>query len=184
MRSGHDTNGRGSGTSTRGAVERARRLDAVDKGIIEALQRNGREPFRRIAATLGVSEATVRARYARLCADEIVQVTAVTNPLGLGYEAQAMIGIRTAGPPEAIADEIARWPEADYVVLTAGQFDILAELLCADRRGLLDTTNRIRQMEGVVATETFLYLELWKQLYDWGTHSGSDGDAPEAASTR
>lgn len=156
-------------TRTRGAVERARRLDAVDKGIIEALQVNGREAFRRIAVTLGVSEATVRARYTRLCDDDIVQVTAVTNPLGLGYEAQAMIGVRTTGPPEAIADEIGRWPEADYVVLTAGQFDILAELLCADRRGLLDLTNRIRQLDGVVSTETFLYLELWKQLYDWGT---------------
>jgi Lrp/AsnC family transcriptional regulator for asnA, asnC and gidA len=171
MRSKRPTGG--SPTRDRGAVERARRLDAVDKGIIEALQRNGREPFRRIAATLGVSEATVRARYARLCADDIVQVTAVTNPLGLGFEAQAMVGIRSAGPPEEIADQIARWPEADYVVLTAGQFDILVELLCADRRGLLDATNRIRQLEGVVSTETFLYLELWKQLYDWGTRGGS-----------
>ncbi len=115
----------------------------------------------------------MRARYARLCADDIVQVTAVTNPLGLGYEAQAMVGIRSAGPPETIADQIAQWPEADYVVLTAGQFDILVELLCADRRGLLDTTNRIRQLDGVVSTETFLYLELWKQLYDWGTRGGS-----------
>jgi Lrp/AsnC family transcriptional regulator for asnA, asnC and gidA len=171
MRSSRPTGG--SSTRDRGAVERARRLDAVDKGIIEALQRNGREPFRRIAAALGVSEATVRARYARLCEDDIVQVTAVTNPLGLGYEAQAMVGIRTTGPPEAIADEIAHWPEADYVVLTAGQFDILAELLCADRRALLDLTNRIRTLDGVVSTETFLYLELWKQLYDWGTRNGS-----------
>ena len=164
---------------SRGAVQRARRLDEVDKGIIEALQRNGREAFRRIAAKLGVSEATVRARYGRLCADGILQVTAVTNPLGLGYDAQAMVGIRTAGPPGAIADEIARWPEADYLVLTAGQFDILVELLCADRRGLLDATNRIRQLDGVVSTETFLYLELWKQLYDWGAREpvGTEGGA-------
>jgi Lrp/AsnC family transcriptional regulator for asnA, asnC and gidA len=171
MRSNRATGG--APAQERGAVERARRLDAVDQGIIEALQRNGREPFRRIAATLSVSEATVRARYGRLCADDIVQVTAVTNPLGLGYEAQAMVGIRSAGPPETIADEIARWPEADYVVLTAGQFDILVELLCADRRGLLDATNRIRQLDEVVSTETFLYLELWKQLYDWGTRGGN-----------
>ena len=109
-------------------MRRARRVDAVDKGIIEALQRNGREPFRRIAATLGVSEATIRARYARLCDDNILQVTGVTNPLGLGFEAQAMVGIRTAGPPERVADEIARWEEADYVVVTAGQFDVLVEL--------------------------------------------------------
>ncbi len=152
----------------RGPVRRARRLDAVDRGIIEALQRNGREAFRRIAVTLGVSEATIRARYARLCDDNILQVTGVTNPLGLGFEAQAMVGVRTAGPPEQVADEISRWEEADYVVVTAGQFDVLVELVCADRRALLDVTNRIRALPDVITTESFLYLELWKQLYDWG----------------
>src|SRR6476619_2480847 len=96
----------------RGPVQRARRLDAVDRGIIEALQRNGREAFRRIAATLGVSEATIRARYARLCADNILQVTGVTNPLGLGFEAQAMVGIRTSGSPDPVAEASAQWDEA------------------------------------------------------------------------
>jgi Lrp/AsnC family transcriptional regulator for asnA, asnC and gidA len=152
----------------RGPVRRARRIDAVDRGIIEALQRNGREAFRRIAATLGVSEATIRARYARLCADNILQVTGVTNPLGLGFEAQAMVGIRTAGPPDDVADEIARWEEADYVVVTAGQFDVLVELVCTDRHALLGVTNRIRALPDVITTESFLYLELWKQAYDWG----------------
>src|SRR3954447_12262230 len=155
---------------SRGPVRRARRLDAVDRGIIEALQRNGREAFRRIASNLGVSEATIRARYARLCADNILQVTGVTNPLGLGFDAQAMVGIRTAGPPERVADEVARWDEADYVVVTAGQFDVLVELVCSDRRGLLDVTNRIRALPDVITTESFLYLELWKQLYDWGAN--------------
>jgi Lrp/AsnC family transcriptional regulator for asnA, asnC and gidA len=154
----------------RGPVRRARRLDAIDRGIIEALQRNGREAFRRIAAALGVSEATIRARYARLCADNILQVTGVTNPLGLGFEAQAMVGIRTAGPPERVADEVSRWAEADYVVVTAGQFDVLVELICPDRRALLDVTNRIRALPDVITTESFLYLELWKQAYDWGAN--------------
>lgn len=156
----------------RGPVSRARQLDHVDRGIIEALQRNGRESFRRIAATLGVSEATVRARYGRLCDQNILQVTGVTNPLGLGFEAQAMVGVRTSGPPEHIADEIAKWDEADYVVVTTGRFDLLVEVVTSDRRGLLDVTNRIRALPEVVSTETFLYLELWKQLYDWG--AGAD----------
>jgi Lrp/AsnC family transcriptional regulator for asnA, asnC and gidA len=155
----------------RGAVSVPRGLDEVDQAIIEALQKNGREPFRRIAAQVGVSEATIRARYSRLCADDILQVTAVTNPLGLGFDSQAMVGIRTAGAPEPIADEIAQWDEAGYVVVTAGQFDILVELVCADRRQLLDLTNRIRALGGVVSTESFLYLELWKQLYDWGAQA-------------
>ena len=153
----------------RGAVSRARSIDGVDKAIIEALQKNGRESFRRIARRIGVSEATVRSRYGRLCADNILQVTGVTNPLGLGFEAMAMVGIKTAGPPEPVADELAKWDEADYVVITAGQFDILVEVVCADRRHLLDLTNRMRGLDTVVSTESFLYLDLWKQLYDWGT---------------
>jgi Lrp/AsnC family transcriptional regulator for asnA, asnC and gidA len=155
----------------RGAVARPRHVDAVDKAIIEALQKNGREAFRRIAAEVGVSEATIRARYGRLCEDNILQVTGITNPLGLGFDAQAMVGVRTAGSPEPVADEIAKWDEADYVVVTAGQFDLLVELVCADRRHLLDVTNRLRALDGVVSTESFLYLELWKQLYDWGARA-------------
>ena len=161
------------GDENRGAVGPARGLDAIDQGIIEALQKNGREPFRRIAAELGVSEATVRARYSRLCDENILQVTGVTNPLELGFDAQAMVGIRTSGAPEPVADEIAKWHEAGYVVVTAGQYDILVELVCADRRELLELTNKIRSLEGVASTESFLYLALWKQLYDWGARVGN-----------
>jgi Lrp/AsnC family transcriptional regulator for asnA, asnC and gidA len=152
----------------RGPVNTPRRIDALDQGIIEALQANGRESFRAIATRLGVSEATVRARYARLCHDDILQVVGVTNPLGLGFE-QALIGINTAGSPGPVAEEISSWAEADYVVITAGQYDLVIEVVAADRRGLLDVTNRMRELDGVVSTETFLYLDLVKQLYDWGT---------------
>lgn len=152
----------------RGPVSAPRRIDALDQGIIEALQANGRESFRAIASQLGVSEATVRARYARLCDDDILQVVGVTNPLGLGFE-QALIGVKTSGPPQPCADEIASWPEADYVVITAGQYDLVVEVVAEDRRDLLAVTNRMRALDGVVSTETFLYLDLVKQLYDWGT---------------
>src|SRR6476646_5242488 len=152
------------GGSERGPVGRARRTDELDRSIIEALQANGRESFRAIAARVGVSEATVRARYGRLTAEGILQVVAVTNPLGLGYE-QALVGVKTSGSPEQAADAIARWPEADYVIATAGQ----VELVATDRRHLLDLTSRLRALPDVVSTETFMYLEMWKQLYDWGS---------------
>jgi Lrp/AsnC family transcriptional regulator for asnA, asnC and gidA len=158
----------------RGPIRAPREIDALDQGIIEALQANGRESFRQIAARLGVSEATVRARYTRLAAEEILQVVAVTNPLGLGFE-QALVGVKTAGSPQPAADEIASWPEADYVVVTAGQYDVIVELVAADRRDLLALTNRIRAIDGVVSTETFLYLDMVKQMYDWGTRVGADG---------
>jgi Lrp/AsnC family transcriptional regulator for asnA, asnC and gidA len=158
----------------RGPVRGPRRIDALDQGIIEALQTNGRESFRRIADRLGVSEATVRARYTRLSASDMLQVVAVTNPLGLGFE-QALVGVKTARSPEPVADEIAGWPEADYVVVTAGQYDLLVEIVAADRRELLDLTNRMRAIDDVVSTETFLYLDMVKQLYDWGTRVKGDG---------
>jgi Lrp/AsnC family transcriptional regulator for asnA, asnC and gidA len=167
------------GDARRGPVAPARRVDALDRGIIEVLQGNGRESFRAIATRLGVSEATVRARYARLTREGILQVVAVTNPLGLGYE-QALLGIKTSGAPDAIADEISRWPEADYVVVTAGQFDIVVEVVASDRRHLLELTNRMRALAGVVSTETFFYLQMWKQLYDWGSGAGADPERDHA----
>ncbi len=170
--------GEGSGVRNavvgRGAVAPGRRIDALDRRIIEALQADGRTPFRRIAADTGVSEATIRSRYRRLCGENVLQVTGVTNQLGLGFEG-AMVGIRTDGPPQPVADAIAAWEEADYVVVTAGQFDVLVELVCDDRRHLLEVTNRIRALDGVRSTESFVYLELRKQIYDWGARSARDG---------
>jgi Lrp/AsnC family transcriptional regulator for asnA, asnC and gidA len=154
--------------SPRGPVAPAQRVDDLDRAIIEALQENGRESFRRIAARLDVSEGTVRARYARLTQEGILQVVAVTNPLGLGFE-QALIGVTTSGPPGRIAEEVVSWPEADYVIVTAGRYDIVVEVVTTGRQELLDLTNRVRELDGVLSTETFVYLEMWKQLYDWGT---------------
>jgi Lrp/AsnC family transcriptional regulator, regulator for asnA, asnC and gidA len=167
-RGGHYRNAQ---PGSRGPIGRGRELDRVDRALIEALQRNGRDSFRRIAAALGVSEATVRARYRRLCRDEILQVTAITNPLGLGFGAMAMVGVRTSGPPRRVADAIAAWDEAGYIVVTAGSFDVLVELVCTDPSHLLEMTNQMRELEGVLSTETFLYLELRKELYDWGVRT-------------
>ena len=156
----------------RGAVARPRSLDPVDRGIIEALQENGRTAFRAVASRVGVAEATVRSRYARLVEDGILQVTGVTNPLGLGFEAMAMLGLKTTGNPEPVADTLSGWEETSYVVVTAGRFDVLVEVICTDRRHLLELTSRIRAVDGVVTTETFLYLDLAKQVFGWGTRTG------------
>ena len=115
MRSSDATPLRPAPVGGRGPVTPAQRVDELDRRIIEALQENGRESFRRIASRLGVSEGTIRARYARLTDDGVLQVVAVTNPLGLGFD-QALVGVKTSGSPEQAADAIARWPEADYVV--------------------------------------------------------------------
>ena len=179
-RPGHYSNAQ---SAARGPVVPLRTLDDVDRALIEALQQNGRDSFRRIATEVGVSEATIRSRYQRLCEEGTVQVTAVTNPLGLGFDAMAMVGVRTSGPPEDAAEQIAQLDEADYVVVAAGQFDLLVELVCIDRRHLLDVTNTIRAFDSVASTETFVYLELHKQLYDWGIRKTID-ESPAAAGTK
>ena len=161
----------------RGAVRRPSSLDELDTRLIEALQENGRESFRAIAARTGVSEATIRNRYARLTEAGVIQVTAVMNPLGLGYDAMAMLGVSTDGPPERVADVLATWREAIYVVIVAGRFDILVELVCADRGDLLAHINRIRELPGVTATETFVYLDIAKQVYDIGAAPSSHLEA-------
>jgi Lrp/AsnC family transcriptional regulator for asnA, asnC and gidA len=167
--------GESASRTERGAVSRGLPLDDVDRGLIEMLQADGRASFRRMAVRLGVSEATVRARFKRLCGADVLQVVGITNPLGMGFEVMAMVAIKVQGPPRAIADEITTWREASYVVVTTGQFDVLAEFVCRDWRHFLDLVGRVRSTSGVVSTESFLYLDLCKQLFDWGTAGATEG---------
>ena len=146
-------------------------VSALDKGIIEHLQRDGRRPFTQIAADLGVSEAAVRARTNRLVERGILQVVGVTDPLKLGFHQMAMIGVRCeAARLMEVAEAVAAFPEVDYVVVTAGSYDLLIETVCEDNDALLRfLTERLRRIPGVRETETFVYLRMVKQTYQWGT---------------
>lgn len=144
-------------------------LDDVAKRIIEQLQQDGRRTYATISKAVGLSEAAVRQRVQRLLDAGVVQIVAVTDPLQLGFPRQAMIGIRTTGDLERIADRLAALDEVDYVVITAGSFDLLTEVVCRNDDHLLDTLQRMRAVDGVVATEAFVYLKLRKQTYSWGT---------------
>jgi Lrp/AsnC family transcriptional regulator for asnA, asnC and gidA len=144
-------------------------LDDVSRAIIEQLQADGRRPYARIAAAVGLSEAAVRQRVQRLIEAGVMQIVAVTDPLQVGFSRQAMVGVRVAGDPRAVADAVAELPEVDYVVITAGSVDLLVEVVCEDDDQLLDVVTRIRAVGGVESTETHLYLGLRKQTYAWGT---------------
>ncbi len=145
-------------------------LDEVSKKIIEQLQEDGRRPYAAIALSVGLSEAAVRQRVQRLVRSGVVQIVAVTNPLHVGFTRQAMIGIRVDGALDPVVAAVSELAEVAYVVITAGSFDVLAEVICEDDEHLLRIMNdRIRTIEGVRSTETFVYLELSKQTYTWGT---------------
>ncbi len=144
-------------------------LDETSKGIIEQLQQDGRRSYAAIGKAVGLSEAAVRQRVQRLIDAGVMQVVAVTDPLQLGFPRQAMIGIEVEGDLEAVADKLAEMDEVDYVVITAGTYDLLVEVVAESDEHLLEIiSDRIRTIPGVESTETFMYLRLLKQTYSWG----------------
>ena len=144
-------------------------FDEVSKAIIEQLQQDGRRSYAAIGKVVGLSEAAVRQRVQRLIDAGVMQVVAVTDPLELGFARQAMVGVRVNGPMEPVADALADLEEVDYVVITAGVYDLLVEVVCESDEHLLEViSGKIRRISGVVGTETFMYLKLRKQTYSWG----------------
>ncbi len=145
-------------------------LDALSKAIIEQLQQDGRRPYATIAKAVGLSEAAVRQRVQRLTDSGVIQIVAVTDPLQMGFSRAAMIGLRIDGDVEHVADKLEAMPEVDYVIICAGSFDVLVEVVCENDDHLLELLNRrIREIPGVRSTESFVYLKLRKQIYTWGT---------------
>ena len=144
-------------------------LDDVAKAIIEQLQQDGRRSYAAIGKEVGLSEAAVRQRVQRLIDSGVMQVVAVTDPLQLGFARQAMVGVEVHGALEPVAEALAAMDEVDYVVITAGTYAILAEVVCESDERLLELlSEQIRRIDGVTRTETFMYLKLRKQTYSWG----------------
>jgi len=142
----------------------------MSKAIIEKLQRDGRRSYAGIGQDVGLSEAAVRQRVQRLIDAGVMDIVAVTAPMQLGFSRQAMVGIRCQGDTTKVAERLAKIDAVSYVVLTAGNFDALVEIVCADDAELLDLLNtEIRAIPGVTSTETLVYLKLVKQQYNWGT---------------
>ncbi|MGP9783237.1 AsnC family transcriptional regulator [Arthrobacter sp. MYb211] len=144
-------------------------IDEISKEIIEQLQEDGRRSYAAIGKAVGLSEAAVRQRVQKLVDSRAMQIVAVTNPLELGFTRQAMIGITASSDINGTADRIAAVQEVDYCVVTAGSADILAEVICSSDEDLLRVISKIRGTEGVVSTNTYTYLSLKKQEYNWGT---------------
>ena len=154
------------------ATTKSRRvsLDDAAKNIIQLLQRDGRASYAEIAKKVGLSEAAVRQLVGKFTDAGIMQIVAVTDPSQLGFHRQAMIGIRVQGDARAIAKKLKSIEQVDYLVLTTGRFDILAEIVCVDDHELREILHgSIRTTPGVIDTETFTYLSTEKEHYDWGT---------------
>jgi Lrp/AsnC family transcriptional regulator, regulator for asnA, asnC and gidA len=145
-------------------------LDDLDKAIIGCLQREGRRPYAQIGRELKVPEATVRQRAERLISRGVVQVVGVTDPLAMGFQQPALIGLKVdAARIEQIAEEIAALDEVTYLVVTAGRFDMVCEVVCEDNEHLLKVlTGSLAAIDGIRSTETLVELRFVKESYQWG----------------
>jgi Lrp/AsnC family transcriptional regulator for asnA, asnC and gidA len=146
------------------------KLDDVDRRIIGALQADGRRPYSRIAADLGVSESVVRYRAQRLEATGVLQVVGIADPLRIGFDRMALIGLKVRpGTLEAVCEAVTGFPETSYVAAIAGSFDVLVEVICRDTAHFTELlTQRLHHVDGVVSTESFLVLQIHKMAYGWG----------------
>lgn len=145
-------------------------IDAVDERIIDELQADGRRPYTQLAKAVGLSEAAVRQRVQRLLDAGVMQIVAVTDPTSFGLRRAAMVGIKVNGDIRSVAEQLSKIDEVVYVVLTAGAIDLLVEVVVPNDEALLALLNdRIRKIKGVSSTETSIYLNVYKQTYEWGT---------------
>jgi Lrp/AsnC family transcriptional regulator, regulator for asnA, asnC and gidA len=158
---------RDSGTSIR---DSRGGLDQLSKRIIEQLQEDGRRSYAAIARAVGLSEAATRQRVQKLIDERVIQIAAITDAAAVGFRRLALLGIRVEGDLRTVADKLAGLDEADYVVICAGQFDLLVELICEDDGHLLRTIDEsVRTVPGVRSVEAFVYLQVAKETYQWGT---------------
>ena len=152
------------------ATGRRPALDDLDKAIIKALQLDGRRPYAQIGRQLQVPEATVRQRAERLISRGVVQVVGVTDPLAMGFQQPALIGLKVdPGRLDRVAEQIAELDEVTYVVITAGRYDLFCEVVCVDNEDLLRVlTDSFAGVEGIRSTETLVELRFVKESYQWG----------------
>lgn len=144
------------------------RLDDTDKAIIRSLQEDGRMSYATLGPKVGLSPAAARQRVLQLIESGVMQIVAVTDPIKLGFPIQAMVGLRVSGDLDLVASAISGFGEVSYVVYTTGRFELLVEIVSESMEHFLGLLNKMRVIPGVEGTETFTYLRLEKQAYNWG----------------
>lgn len=143
-------------------------LDDVDKAIVSELQRDGRISYADLAPRVGLSPAATRQRVQRLLDDGTVQVVGVTDPQRLGYPTTAMLGVCVDGDVREIADELSAIDGVIYLVLSAGSFDLLVEVIASGPEAMFAIVNdEVRRVPGVRSVESFLYYSIHTHRFGW-----------------
>ncbi len=152
-------------------------LNEVDEAIITLLQDDGRQSYGEIGRAVGLSEAAARQRVHRLRESGVMRIVAITDPLRLGRAVVTTIGLRVSGDPRLVATRLAEVPAIEWVVITAGSFDLLIEIVCESESDLLAIiSDQVRSIPEVRETEAFMHLHTEKNVFSWGQRlARSDG---------
>jgi len=158
------------------------RIDKIDRAIIRALKTDARMAYSQIAEQLEVSPGMIRQRVQRLVDDGALQLVAVTNPLKTGYHTMALIGVKADGHRlQEIARQIAAFEEVIYLTICSATYNLLVEVACLDNADLLKfLTEKLYSVEGVREAETFIYLDIVKEIYTWAPPAPEDRNSKDA----
>ncbi|MFF9275967.1 Lrp/AsnC family transcriptional regulator [Streptomyces griseosporeus] len=143
-------------------------MDEIDRAILRELQTDGRIAYADLGPKVGLSASAARQRLQRLLDTRTVQVVGVTDPMAMGGQAMALLGITVDGDPRPVADALAERPEVVYSVLTSGGFDLFAEVVTPGPKDLLDFVNdAVRPLEGVRQVQPFPYFAIHTHRFLW-----------------
>jgi Lrp/AsnC family transcriptional regulator for asnA, asnC and gidA len=143
-------------------------MDDIDRAILRELQTDGRVPYADLGPKVGLSPSAARQRLQRLIDTKVVQVVGVTDPMAMGGQAMALLGITVDGDVRAVADALGAREEVVYSVLTSGGFDLFAEVVCHQPRELLDFINDVvRTIDGVDRVQSFPYFGIHTHRFAW-----------------
>jgi len=141
-------------------------MDNMDERLIAALRHDARASLSDLAAGLGVSRTTLRARMERLQQrGDIVGFSVVTRADVARDPVRGlmMIGIEGRGAAR-IKRHLSAMAELRAVHSTNGRWDLIVEIGTANLVDFDKVLDRIRQLEGVTTSETSLLLNTQKEV--------------------
>ena len=144
------------------------KLDESDRRILRELQVDGRLPVAKLANVVGLSQTATRHRLQKMLKGDAIRIVALGDPRLLGFDVEAMIGVCADGDPNVIAEAFGKIPEVMNVMISAGRFSLMVEVICKSNYELQQLmTHQLQPVKGVRSLETFIYLECTKDSYNW-----------------
>ncbi|NPD81698.1 AsnC family transcriptional regulator [Prevotella sp. PINT] len=144
-------------------MQKADKIDELDKKILNILSQNARMPFKDVAAECGVSRAAIHQRVQRLIEIGVILGSSFNiNPKSLGYNTCTYVGIRLekGNMYREVAERCSHIDEIVECHFTTGPYTMLVKLYARDNEQLMTLLNDdLQSIPGVVSTETLISLE-------------------------